>query len=188
MKPAISCAALAATAAAAFALALPGPSLGATPEFQIPDFSHLSSRATETVDVNVGGFLLGLARMMVPKEERDKDPALSVLDDIKSVKVRSFKFDSDDAWSKKDLDAVRSQLKGPEWNSLVQVRKREAREDVDVCVCMEDNKTCGLAVIATEPREFTVVSIVGSIDIDKLAALEGEFGIPKIESEKTIEQ
>jgi len=183
VKLAISCAALAATAA----LALPGASLGASPEFRIPDLSHLSSRASETVDVNVGGFLLGLARMMVPKEERAKEPALSVLDDIKSVTVRSFKFDSDDAWTKKDLDSVRSQLKGPEWNSLVQVRKREAKEDVDVYVCMEANKTCGLAVIATQPREFTVVSIVGSIDIDKLAALEGEFGIPKIGTESTVE-
>lgn len=178
----LTTAALAATAAAAFALALPGPSLGATPEFRIPDFSHLSSRATEVVDVNVGGFLLGLARMMVPKEERDREPALAVLDDIKSVKVRSFKFDSDDAWSRKDLESVRSQLKGPEWNSLVQVRKRDAKQDVDVFICMEENKSCGIAVIATEPREFTVVSIVGSIDIDKLAALEGEFGIPKIDT------
>jgi 1-deoxy-D-xylulose 5-phosphate reductoisomerase len=63
----------------------------------------------------------------------------------------------------------------------VQVHKRDAQEDVDVYVCMEDSgKTCGLAVIATQPREFTVVSIVGSIDIDKLAELEGEFGIPKV--------
>jgi Domain of unknown function (DUF4252) len=184
MKLAISCVALAATAA----LALPGPSLGATPEFRIPDFSHLNSRATEVVDVSVGGFLLGLARMVIPKEDRANDPALSVLDDIKSVTVRSFKFDSDDAWSRQDIDSVRSQLTGPQWNSLVQVRKRNAREDVDVYICMEENKSCGLAVIATQPREFTVVSIVGSIDIDKLAALEGEFGIPKIHAETNVEQ
>jgi len=64
---------------------------------------------------------------------------------------------------------------------MVQVHKRDAQEDVDVFVCVEEGgKTCGLAVIATQPREFTVVSIVGSIDIDRLAQLEGEFGIPKL--------
>jgi hypothetical protein len=63
---------------------------------------------------------------------------------------------------------------------MVQVHKR-GEEDVDVFVCVEESgKTCGLAVIATEPREFTVVSIKGNIDFDKLGELEGEFGIPKL--------
>jgi len=173
VKLAITAAALAATA-----FAIP-TTFARTPEFRIPEFSHLRSKAVETVDVNVGGFLLGLARAFT-KEERKTDPELRILDDIKAVKVRSYKFDSDDAYSKADVESVRGQLKGPEWNSLVQVHKRDGQQDVDVFVCVEDNKTCGLAVIATEPREFTVVSIVGSIDIDKLAELEGEFGIPKL--------
>jgi hypothetical protein len=32
----------------------------------------------------------------------------------------------------------------------------------------------------SEPREFTVVNIVGSIDLEKLRRLEGKFGVPKI--------
>jgi hypothetical protein len=175
VKLAITAAALAATAA----LALPATTFARAPELRMPDFDHLRSKATETVDVNVGGFLLALARAF-SKEAREEDRDLRILDDIKAVKVRSYKFDSDDAYSKADVDAVRGQLRGPEWNALVQVHKREAKEDVDVYVCVEDNKTCGLAVIATQPREFTVVSIVGSIDIDRLAELEGEFGIPKV--------
>jgi hypothetical protein len=164
----------------AAALAQPVTGLAATPEFRIPDYSHLRSKASETVDVDVGGFLLGLARM-ITRHEADQDPALRLLQDIKSVKVRSYTFDTDEGYSRADVEAARRQLKGPEWNALVQVHKRDAQEDVDVYVCVEDSgKTCGLAVIATQPREFTVVSIVGSIDIDRLAELEGEFGIPKV--------
>lgn len=181
MKLAITAAALAATAA----LALPATSLARAPELRMPDFSHLRSKASETVDVNVGGFLLGLARAFTSKEDRENDRDLRILDDIKAVKVRSYKFDSDDAYTKADVEAVRSQLKGPEWNALVNVHKRDGQEDVDVFVCVEDNKTCGIAVIATEPREFTVVSIVGSIDIDRLAELEGEFGIPKVNADQS---
>jgi len=173
--------ALAAALAATASLAFPVSSFARGPEFRIPDYSHLRARATETVDVNVGGFLLGLARMFTSKEDRQNDPDLKILDDIKSVKVRSYTFDSDGVYSKADVDAARAQLKGPEWNQMVQVHKRDAQEDVDVYVCIEEGgKTCGLAVISTEPREFTVVSIVGSIDIDKLGNLEGEFGIPKL--------
>lgn len=180
MKLAMNPAARAATLAAALALVLPAASFARTPEFRVPDFHHLRARASETVDVNVGGFLLGLARMFT-KGERENDPDLRILDDIKSVKVRSYKFDNDGEYTKADVDAVRNQLRSPHWNSMVQVHRRDSREDVDVFVCMEDDhKTCGLAVIATEPREFTVVSIVGNIDIDRLAQLEGEFGIPKL--------
>ena len=51
----------------------------------------------------------------------------------------------------------------------MQVHKRDPHEDVDVYVCMEGDKVKGLAVIASEPREFTIVNIVGSIDLDKIA-------------------
>lgn len=181
-KYSVARAARAAVIALPLALALPATSFGRAPELKVPDFSHLRAKASETVDVNVGGLLLGLARW-VTKDERESDPNLKILDDIKSVKVRSYKFDSDDAYSKADVDAVRRQLKGPEWNAMVQVHKRDSQEDVDVFICVEENKTCGLAVIATQPREFTVVSIVGSIDIDRLAELEGQFHIPKVSND-----
>ena len=42
------------------------------------------------------------------------------------------------------------------------------------------DKACGIAVISAEERELTFVNIVGRIDIDSLAELEGEFGIPKV--------
>jgi hypothetical protein len=174
VKLAINLAAVAATAA----LALSAPALGASPELRIPDLEHLRAKATETVDVDIGGFLLGLARM-VTREEAKQDPALRLLQDIKSVKVRSYKFDSDDAYSKSDLDSVLRQLKGSEWSAIANVQKREPRENVGVYICMEDGKTCGLAVIAAQARELTIVNIVGSIDVDRLAELEGQFGIPK---------
>lgn len=179
MKSAMHSVAWTAALAAAAALALPATSFGRTPEFRVPEFAHLRAKATETVDVNVGGLLLSLARW-VTRNERESDPELQILDGLKSVKVRSYKFDSDGGYSRADVDSVRNQLQSPAWSPMVQVHKRDQQEDVDVFICVEDDKTCGLAVIATQPREFTVVSITGNIDIDKLAQLEGEFGIPKL--------
>jgi hypothetical protein len=180
VKLAISLAALAATAT----LALTGPALAASPKLNIPDYPHLRDKATETVDVSVGGFLLGLARIFT-REEARHEPALRVLEDIDSVKVRSYRFDSDTVYSKADIDQVRDQLKGPEWNPIAQVHKRDPQEDVDVYLCVEqDGKTCGLAVISVEPREFTIVSIAGNIDIDRLGELEGEFGIPEVSKDQ----
>jgi hypothetical protein len=40
-----------------------------------------------------------------------------------------------------------------------------------------------MALIATEPRELTIVNIVGAIDLDKLHKLEGHFGVPGLDAE-----
>jgi hypothetical protein len=40
-------------------------------------------------------------------------------------------------------------------------------------------------VIAAEPRELTIVNIIGTLDPEKLADLGGEFGIPRLERSRT---
>jgi hypothetical protein len=109
---------------------------------------------------------------------------LSILSDIKSLRVRNFEFDSDGAYSRDDVDSVRKQLAAPGWSALAQVHKRDEQEDVDVYVNTDGEKILGLAVVASDPRSFTIVHIVGNIDIDKLAKIEGEFGIPRIGADK----
>jgi hypothetical protein len=49
---------------------------------------------------------------------------------------------------------------------------------------MHGDKVTGLVIIATEPREFTIVNINGPIDIDRLAELSGQFGIPEMRKER----
>jgi hypothetical protein len=172
---------LLAAAVAAFALALPLASPAATPELEIPDFGHLRDKAVDSVDITVDGFLLNIAKKFA-RESDDED--LRILTDIKSVRVRNFTFDSDDAYSRADIDAVRRQLSAPGWSQLVSAHKRAAKEDVDVFICAENDRILGLAVVASDPRSFTIVNIIGSIDVDKLARLEGQFGIPKVDVEK----
>lgn len=168
-------------AAAALAVLLPLSSLAASPELKIPDFSNLRGKAVESVDVTVDGILLSIAKKFARESD---DPDLAILSDIKSIRVRNFEFDSDDAYSRSDIDAVRRQLSAPGWSQLASVRKRERQENVDVYVCVEDERILGLAVVAAEARSFTIVNIIGSFDIDKLAKLEGQFGIPKVDVEK----
>jgi hypothetical protein len=168
-------------AAAVLAAFLPLASLAASPDLKIPDFSNLRSKAVDSVDITVDGMLLNIAKRFA-RESDDED--LQLLTDIKSVRVRNFTFDSDDAYSRADIEGVRRQLSAPGWSQLVSARKRDNREDVDVFVCVENERILGIAVVASEPRSFTIVHVVGNIDIDKLAKLEGQFGIPKVDVEK----
>jgi hypothetical protein len=166
---------LTATLALALGQAIAGP------ELKIPDFSHLQHKAVDSTDITLDGFLMRIVSKIANADSNDPNAeALKLLQDIKSVRVRNFTFDTDDAYSRADVDSVRKQLSGPGWSQLVQVHKRDPQEDVDVYICMDGDKVSGLAVIASEPREFTIVNIVGSIDIDNIGRLEGQFGIPQI--------
>jgi hypothetical protein len=39
--------------------------------------------------------------------------------------------------------------------------------------------------LATDPKEITFVNIIGPVDLEKLSELEGQFGIPELEIERT---
>jgi hypothetical protein len=173
---------LAASAAAAL-VALPGAAAAATPHLDIPSFNHLRAKANDSVNITIGGPLLRfVSRIAARNEDADQEAqaALDILSEVSTIQVRNFSFDEDDAYSTTEVDGVRKQLDAPCWNHLVQQHKREPREDTDVYMCLEDGKIKGIAVIASEPREFTIVNVIGNIDIDKLSKLEGQFGIPKV--------
>ena len=44
----------------------------------------------------------------------------------------------------------------------------------------EGNASGGLAILVAQPAELTVVNIVGPMDLAKLGALQGQFGIPPL--------
>ena len=50
-------------------------------------------------------------------------------------------------------------------------------QDVDVYVALDDNKVTGFAIVASEPRKFTILNIVGSIDLDQIAKLQNHMDL-----------
>ena len=65
---------------------------------------------------------------------------------------------------------------------MVETRSRKENTDVDVYMLIENGRAQGLAVIASEPREFTIVNIVGNIDLEQLHDLQ-KLGVPDLELE-----
>lgn len=165
--------------AACAALLLPAVA-PADAQLRLPDFSHLQGKAVDSVDITLDGFLMRLAKKFAAQEADRGDPDLALLKNVDSVRVRTFEFDSDNAYSRDDIEAVRRQLAAPGWSALLQARSRADRSDVDIYIHAVDGRIRGLAVVAAEPRSFAIVNIVGDIDMDDLAKLEGKFGIPNI--------
>jgi hypothetical protein len=71
-----------------------------------------------------------------------------------------------------------SQLKGGGWSKIIGVTSKKVAK-TSRCICsLSAIKLPGLAVVSAEPKEFTVVNIVGPINLEKLTQLEGSFGVP----------
>jgi len=147
------------------------------PQLQLDHLSPLAARASNVVDVTVDAGLLQLAAGFISNEKANEAAIKQLIANLKGVYVKSFEFDRDGAYSEADVNAVREQLKAP-WARMVNVRSRG--ETVEVFAYRERETSAGLAILVTEPRQLTVVNIVGPIDLAQLGALGGQFGIPKV--------
>jgi hypothetical protein len=158
------------------------PTLGATQEakLKLPDFSALGGKATESVNISLSPWLLRIAAACLDDKDADSVAMKRLLSGIKSIEVRSYQFATDSAYSAADIDAVRMQLTAPGWSQLMQVHDRKKNENVDMYIMVENDRTSGFALIASQPREFTIINIVGSIRVEDLPRLEEHLRLPKI--------
>jgi hypothetical protein len=151
------------------------------PRLALPEFSTLAQKATESVTITLDAALLAIAGRFLDGNDPQDAAAKEVLKGLQGIYVRSYTFDKDSAYQQADIDAVRNQLSAPGWSRLVQTRSRKSQANVDIYIMVTNNQATGLALIASEPRQFTIVNIVGAIDLDKLHKLEGQFGVPKLD-------
>ena len=163
------------TAPAWLALALPLLACAQGPELKLPSFDNLQQKALTSVNVSIGSFMLGMAGHLLDDDDAQTLELKKTLAGLKSVQVRSFEFNSDNAYSQSDVDSVRAQLSAPGWSRLVQTRDRDKNEAVDVYLAMDDHTVTGLAIIVSDPRKFTIVNVVGAVDLNQISKLRQTF-------------
>ena len=142
----------------------------------------LEDRADEVVDVTLDASMLRLASRFLGHNDPDEKAIRDVIRGLEGIYVRSFEFNRSGEYDRALVNRIKSQL-GPSWKALVTVRSK-TKDNVNIYADMRGENITGLVIICAEPRELTVVNIVGPIDIDKLADLQGEFGIPRFEKDK----
>ncbi|MDD1713360.1 MAG: DUF4252 domain-containing protein [Methanoregulaceae archaeon] len=143
-------------------------------DLKLQGISKLASSSEEVVEVNLNAKLLQSAGKLFSGND---SAAKSIVSGLQGIYVRTFTF-SETGRYQGDIDAFRSQFKSPAWIKIVGVKSKADTENVDIFTKMEGDKISGLSIIAQEPKELTIVVILGAIDIDKLSQLEGKFGIP----------
>jgi Domain of unknown function (DUF4252) len=141
----------------------------------LPTFSDLKGKATETVDITLGGWPLRMVSQLIDDHDADSAAVKRAISGLKSVQIRSYEFASNVDCPTADLAKLRSQLSSPPWSPIVQSRNGAGKEHVDIYLAIDNHTVRGAAIIACEPREFTILNIVGQVDLDQVAALRNAF-------------
>jgi Domain of unknown function (DUF4252) len=153
---------------------------------QMSSLDHLAAKANQTVDVNVDDRLMKMAAKLFSDKDPDEREVKKLVEGLKGIYVKSFEFDTSGLYTAADIESIRTQLRGPGWTRLVNVISKKDG-NLEVYLLFQGENVAGLAVLHTDEKELTVVNIVGPVNLDKLAQLEGQFGIPElgIEPQKT---
>jgi hypothetical protein len=167
-----------------FILCLAFPAITrAQQEMKLPSgVEKLAAKAKETVEVNMDGPMLHWASKFLSAEDPEEEKAAKLVENLKGIYVRSYEFSDEGAYNAAEVEELRAQFRSPEWSRVVGVRSEHDGENVDVFFHLDNEKMAGIVVIAAEPKELTVVNIVGPIEVDQLADLGGEFGIPRLKT------
>jgi Domain of unknown function (DUF4252) len=164
---------------AALVCGLSVPGWAQNARLELKNLEKLSNKAATVNDITLEGDMLRLGLKFI---EMDEDPEAKqlkeLLKDLKGIYVKNFEFDEPNQYSPADVEAIRAQLSSPGWSRIVESRNKRQDENDEIYVMKVGEKIAGVAILVAEPKELTVVNIVGPIDINKLGELEGHFGIP----------
>jgi hypothetical protein len=140
----------------------------------------LADRATHVTEVTLDKNMLAFAGKFMNKDKDDDDKeAKEMIQGLRGVYVRDYEFEKDNEYTAEELEGLRKYITSSDWSPMVHERTKGAKEGTDVYLKLVNGQVQGLYVLDAEPRELSLVLILGPVDMDKIGALGGSFGIPK---------
>jgi hypothetical protein len=167
------------------ALIIVTPSLARAQEaagrLRLDSLERLAPKAAESVNIEIDGFLIKFAGSILSDKDEEERAVKELVEGLRGVYVRSYEFKSSGEFSEGDVAQLREQLRAPGWSRVLDVKSRGLDfGDAEVYVATAGGRVEGFALLVVEPRELTVVNIVGSIDLDKLRQLGDRLNLPRI--------
>lgn len=152
---------------------------------RLDSLERLAPKAAESVNIEIDGILIKFAGSILSDEDADERAVKELVSGLRGVYVRSYEFKSSGQFADADVSALREQLGAPGWSRVMDVKKRGLDfGDAEVYLATAAGRVEGFALLVVEPRELTVVNIVGSLDLDKLRRLGDTLNLPRIRVRK----
>jgi hypothetical protein len=138
---------------------------------------ELAARAANVTEVTLGKNMLGFAAKFMNGKDQDEATTRRLIENLDGIYVRSYEFDKDGQYSMDDIQKLRAYFETSEWSPIVRERERRTGETTDVLVKMVNGETHGMFILSAEPKELTIVLILGPVRMEDLGKLKGIGGL-----------
>jgi hypothetical protein len=159
-----------------------------------PVEKELAARASNVTEVTLGKNMLAFASKFMNGKDEDEAATRKLIDGLDGIYVRDYEFDKEGQFSIDEIEQLRKYFETSEWTSIVRERERKSGETTDVMIKMVNGESHGMFVLTVEPKELTIVLILGPINMEDLGKLKGLGGlsslgdVAKVEHEKDKEK
>ncbi len=162
--------------AAAFmgpAMAQNSSPLGLPPQLE----KDLAARASNVTEVTLGKNMLGFAAKFMNNKDHDEAGVRQLIEGLDGIYVRSYEFDKEGEYSMDEIEKLRQTFETPEWSPMVHETEHKGAETNDVLVKLVNGEPHGMFILSAEPKELSIVLILGPIHLDQLGELKGIGGL-----------
>jgi hypothetical protein len=138
---------------------------------------ELASRASNVTEVTLGKSMLGFAAKFMNGKDQDEAATRRLIENLDGIYVRDYEFDKEGQYSVDEIEKLRQYFETAEWTPIVRARERKTGETTDVMVKMVNGETHGMFILNAEPKELSIVLILGPVRMEDLAKLKGLGGL-----------
>ena len=138
---------------------------------------ELAARASNVTEVTLGKNMLDFAAKFMNGKDQDEAATRKLIENLDGIYVREYEFDKDGQYSLEEVEKLRTHFATSEWTPIVHSRERNSGETTDVLLKMVNGETRGMFVLSAEPRELSIVLILGPVRMEDLGRLKGLGGL-----------
>jgi len=149
--------------------------LPVTPQFE----KYLAARSSNVTEITLSKNMLNLATKVMNGRDLD-EPTRHLIEGLDGIYVRSYDFDKQGLYSTDEVEQLRKSFETREWTPIVREHERKTGETNDVLLKLVNGETKGMFILSCEPKELTIVLIVGPVTVDDLARLKGIGGLSSL--------
>jgi hypothetical protein len=146
-----------------------------------PVEKELAARASNVTEVTLGKNMLAFAAKVLDGKDKDDQATKHLIEGLDGIYVREYEFDKEGQFSIEEIDKLRQFFETSEWSPIVRERERKSGESTDVMVKLVNGESHGMFILTVEPKELTIVLILGPIRLDELADLKGLSGLGSLD-------
>jgi len=150
-----------------------------TPPLPLPPAveKELAARASDVTEVTLGKNMLAFASKFMDGKDNDETATRQLITGLDGIYVREYEFDKEGQYSMDEIEQLRKYFETSEWTPIVRERERKSGETTDVMVKLVNGESHGMFILTAEPKELTIVLILGPIKMEDLSKLKGLSGL-----------